>query len=150
MRLNRRACRGATVVEFAIIAPVTLLLLIGLVVGGLGIFRFQQVAHSAREASRWASVHGSDYAQETGNPAAAATDVYSQGILPNAAGLDPSQLTYAVTWNTTNSPYHQTTVNGQTVKVTNTVAVTVTYQWIPEAFLGGITLSSTSVAVMSY
>ena len=147
-RYHRR--RAATVVEVAVVAPATFLLLLGLLIGGLGIFRYQQVAHLARDASRWAAVHGSDYAQETGNPAATAADVYNQVIAPNATGLDLSKLTYSVTWNTSNSPYSTTTVNGQTTKVTNTVTVTVTYQWIPEAFLGGITVSSTSVSVMSY
>ncbi len=72
---------------------------------------------------------------------------------PNYAadGLLASQpanqvLTYSVTWNSSNSQFH--TVSGN--KVANTVTVTVTYHWIPEAFLGGITLSSTSVCVMSY
>jgi hypothetical protein len=41
-------------------------------------------------------------------------------------------------------------VNNQVVPVTNLVTVTVTYLWIPEAFLGGITISSTSVMPMSY
>ena len=31
-----------------------------------------------------------------------------------------------------------------------TVTVTLTYRWVPEAFLGGVTLSSTSVMPMSY
>ncbi len=150
MRYNRGPHRGATTVELAVIGPTMFLLLIGLLVGGLGIFRYQQVAHTAREASRWAAVHGSDYAQETGNAAATAADVYNQAIAPNAAGLDLSQLTYSVTWNTTNSPSHTATVSGQTVNVTNTVTVTVTYHWIPEAYLGGVNMSSTSVSVMSY
>jgi Flp pilus assembly protein TadG len=137
-------------VEFAVVGPVTFLLLIGLLVGGLGVFRYQATAYTAREASRWAAVHGTDYALETGNAAATAADVYNQAIAPNATGLQLSQLSYSVTWNTNNSPYHTTTVNGQTVKVTNTVAVTVTYHWIPEAYLGGMSLSSTSVSVMSY
>jgi Flp pilus assembly protein TadG len=150
MNLKRRPRRGATVVEVAFIAPVILLLLIGLLVGGLGVFRYQQVAHAAREASRWAAVHGSDYAQETGNPAATANDVYTQAVVPNVTGLDADKLTCSVTWDTNKSPYHTATVNGQTRKITNTVSVTITYQWLPEAYLGGVTLRSTSVAVMSY
>jgi Flp pilus assembly protein TadG len=145
--LHRRA---ATTVEFAFIGSVTFLLLMGLLIGGLGILRYQQIAHLARDAARWTSVHGADYAKETGNSAATATDVYNQVISPNAIGLDLSQLTYSVTWNTSNSPYQTNTVNGQTVKVTNTVTVTLNYQWLPEAFLGGVNMSSTSVVVMSY
>jgi Flp pilus assembly protein TadG len=150
MRLNHRLRRGATIVEFAVVGPLVFLLLIGLLVGGLGIFRYQEVAYTAREASRWASVHGSDYAQETGKSAATAADVYNQAIAPKATSLQLNQLSYSVSWNTNNSPYHTSIVNGQSVKTTNTVTVTVSYHWIPEAFLGGMNLSSTSVSVMSY
>ena len=126
------------------------MLLIGLVVGGLGVFRYQQVASLARNASRWSSVHGTQYASFTGLPAATATDVYNNAIVPYAAGLEPSKLTYSVTWNTSNSPSYTTVVNGSSVPVANTVAVAVNYQWLPEAFLGATTLSNSSVSVMSY
>jgi Flp pilus assembly protein TadG len=150
MRVNRLHCArsGATMVEFAIVAPITFLLLLGLLIGGLGIFRYQQVARLSRDAARWASVHGTQYALDTKNPAATAQDVYNQAIAPNAAGLDLSKLTYSVTWNTSNSPYHAATVNGQQVKVANTVTVSINYQWIPETFLGALNLSSTTVSVM--
>jgi hypothetical protein len=95
-------------------------------------------------------VHGTQYANDTKNPAATPTDVYNQVIVPNATALDLTQMQCSVTWSPTNSPYHTATVNGQQVKVANTVTVTITYQWVPEAFLGGITLTSTSVTVMSY
>jgi Flp pilus assembly protein TadG len=150
MRLRHQPRPAATIVEFAVVAPVTFLLLLGLLIGGLGIFRYQQVARLARDATRWASVHGTQYAKDTKKPAATAQDVYDQVISPNATALDLSRMTYSVTWNTSNSPYHTATVNGQQVKVANTVTVTITYHWVPEAFLGGITLSSTSVSVISY
>jgi Flp pilus assembly protein TadG len=141
---------GAAVVEFAVIAPITFLLLLGLLIGGLGIFRYQQVARLSRDAARWASVHGTQYALDTKKPAATAQDVYNQVIAPNAATLDLSKLTYSVTWNSSNSPYHVATVNGQQVKVANIVTVSITYHWIPETFLGAVNLSSTTVSVMSY
>jgi Flp pilus assembly protein TadG len=137
-------------VEFAVAASATFLILLGLVIGGLGIFRYQQVARLARDASRWASVHGTQYALDTKNPAATSQDVYNLAIVPNATGLDLSHLTYSVKWNTSNSPFHTSTVNGQQVNVANTVTVTITYKWIPETFLGTINLGSTSVSVMSY
>jgi Flp pilus assembly protein TadG len=137
-------------VEFAVVGSATFLILLGLLIGGLGIFRYQQVARLAQDASRWASVRGTQYAQDTKNPAATAQDVYNQAIAPSATGLDLSQLTYSVTWNASNSPYQSSIVNGQQVKVANTVTVTITYQWIPEALFGGITLGSSSVSVMYY
>lgn len=150
MRLVCPTRPAATIVEFAVIASATFLILLSMLIGGLGIFRYQQVARMARDATRWASVHGTQYAKDTNNPAATQDDIYNHVIAPNATGLDLSNLTYSVTWDTSNSPYHTATVNGQPVKVANTVTVTITYQWIPEAFLGGITLSNTSVSVMSY
>ncbi|MFM7149815.1 MAG: hypothetical protein ACKO23_08230 [Gemmataceae bacterium] len=84
-------------------------------------------------------------------------DVYTQVIAPNAVGLDLSRLTYSVTGFdgqplgiANNKTYRTTTVNGQTVYMSNTVSVTINYQWIPEAYLGGITMSSTAVCVISY
>ena len=150
MHKRRTVRRGATIVEFAIVAPLTFLLLIGLLVAGLGVFHFQQVAMMAREASRWASVHGTDYAAVTGKAAASSTDVYNQAIKPYAVGLDLNHLTYTVTWDTSNRPWHEATVNGESVQISNTVTVTVNYNWIPQAYLGAINLTSTSKSVMSF
>ena len=141
--------RGATIVEMAIVGPLVFMLLVGLLVGSLGVFRYQQIARLARDASRWASVHGTSYASDTKLTAATSTDVYNTAIQPYAQGLDLTKLGYTVTWSTSNSPSHKVTVNNQTIKVANTVTVTITYQWIPVAYLGGATMSSTSVDVMS-
>jgi hypothetical protein len=67
-----------------------------------------------------------------------------------AVGLDLSQLSYSITYNTSNAPSHIDIVNGNVTPFGNTVKVTLTYNWIPEAFLGGITLTSTSETLMSY
>jgi Flp pilus assembly protein TadG len=150
-RLNQQRRQGTTAVECAMILPVVLILLFGLLIGGLGIFRYQEVAALAREAARYASVHGAQYQSETGYTAATAQDIYNNAIAPNMVGLDPSKLSYSVSWNTDNHPYHTVTnSSGQVVAVTNTVTVTISYQWIPEAYLGGVTLTSTSVMPMSY
>ncbi len=151
--MRHRRCkhrRGAAAVEFAVIGSAAVMIVIGLLIGGLGVFRYQQVASLARRASRWASVHGTSYAAATNLSAATATDVYNNAIKPYAAGLNTSDLTYSVTWNTSNSPSYTAVVSGNTVSVANTVAVTVNYQWLPEAFVGAKTLSSSSVSVMSY
>ena len=144
------ARRGAVSVETAVVFPVAILLLLGLVVGGMGIFRYQQVAWLAREGARYASVRGTDYAKEvSGAKAATKQDVYNNVILPNATVLDTSKLSYDVTWNSTNSAY--TVTNNYSKPKGNTVSVTVTYTWIPEIFfVGPITLSSTSTLPMSY
>jgi Flp pilus assembly protein TadG len=131
--------RAATVVETAIVLPVVVLFLFGILVGAMGIYRFQEVASLAREATRWASVHGSLYAQETGKSAATADDVYKKAILPKAISLDPSKLSYTVTWTPNNQP-----PKGK-------VTVTVSYQWFPELFLvGPLNLTSSSTMQMCY
>ena len=150
MRLRSQRRSGTTIVECAVIYPLVFLLVIGLIVGALGIFRYQELASLSRRAARYASVHGTDYAKDTGNPAATPQDIYNNAIQPYAVGFTLSQMNYSVTWNASNSPYQANIVNNQPVANRNTVTVTVTYQWIPEAFLGGITLRSTSVQPMSY
>lgn len=142
--------RGVAAVEFAVVGPIVFLLLIGLISGTLGVFRYQQLSRLSRDASRWASVHGTQYATDTKKPAATAADVYAQVIQPGATGLDLSKLTYSVTWNTSNDPSRTVTTNGQSVTIANTVTVALTYQWIPEAYFSGVTMRSTSVNVMSY
>ena len=63
---------------------------------------------------------------------------------------DLSRLTYSITYDTTNDPYHVNIVNGNVVPVTNKVRVQLTYYWVPEAFLGGLTMTSTAEMSMSY
>jgi hypothetical protein len=52
-----RAPRGQTMVEFALVAPLLVLVLGGVIILGLTIFYQQQLANAAREAARWASIH---------------------------------------------------------------------------------------------
>src|SRR5262245_11391125 len=98
------ARQGASTVEFAMVAPVLLFLLFALIIGGLGIFRYHQVASLAREAARYACVRGLDYARETGNPAATQDSIRAEVILKNSVGLDPSRLSCAVSWDKSNMP----------------------------------------------
>jgi Flp pilus assembly protein TadG len=149
MRLKRKSRHAASLVEYAVIAPLMLLVILGLVIGALGVFRYQEVAALARESSRWASVHGAQYANDTGNPAATPKDVFVNVIAVRSVGLDQSKLGYSVTWNTDNGLYHSTTVNGNPMTVANTVKVTITYNWISEGYFGGVTLTSTSESVMA-
>jgi hypothetical protein len=120
--------------------------LFGLVVGGMGIFRYNQLASLSREAARYACVHGLDYERETGLPAATEESIRER-VLANAAGLDKSRLSCTVTWDKSNLPKQ---FNDDKTATTNIVIVTVTYQWLPEAYFGGVTLSSTSKMPMSF
>ena len=154
-RKTRRR-RGATVVESALVYPIAFLLVIGLIVAAFGVFRYQEVASVAREGARWASVHGYQCCQEanpntTPPPLTQASDVYTNAIKPqaDAANLDPPSLGYSVTWaDPSESPVYYNSTTGAWSR--NTVTVTITYQWIPEGYMGGITLTSTSIMPITY
>lgn len=173
MQLVRPAVRrGAHIVECAFIFSLLMLLLVGLVVAAFGVFRYQQMAYLAREAARFAAVHGGQYKQENAAAIAAGTlpDVTSAYITTNvvqanAFSLDPSALSVTVNFNMSSGSYSwddtadngarwpnsPKTVNGTTYSETNTVSVTVSYQWAPEWwFVGPITLTSTAVMPMCY
>lgn len=142
---------GGAMVEAALILPVVLLVLVGLIVGGLGVFRYLQVSSVAREASRWASVHGTQHGTEVlGAPGRAATEADIQTFVRDkAVGLDPARLSCSVRWDQSNAPVTVTSSTGD--YVINTVTVEVSYQWFPELFLTGPrTLTSRSTVPMSY
>jgi Flp pilus assembly protein TadG len=164
MIVHARRRSGATLVECAFIYPIAFLLLLGLVVGGLGIFRYQEVAHLAREGARYASTHGGKYQEEgmpqqTGVSAISSSSDLSTYLATQTTLLDPSKLQVSVSWSAAGSitpanyPSYAdstSTVPGQSI-IQNYVTVTVTYQWLPEVFLvGPITLTSTSQMAMSY
>jgi len=49
--------RGQTLVETALVLPLFLMVVFGIIVLGIGVFHQQQVANAAREATRFASIH---------------------------------------------------------------------------------------------
>ena len=151
MRRAPQRRSGATVVECAVVYPAVFPVILCLLVGAAGVFRYSQLASLTRETARYASVHGRQYAQEMKVTAPTPADIYDTVVLQREVGFDTSQLNYSITYNNSNSPYHTTLdANNNVTSIQNTVTVTLTYQWVPEEFLGGVTLSSTSVMPMSY
>ena len=161
MLLKRKTRTGSVLVETACVYPVVFMILLGIMLLGTSVFRYQQVAHISREAARWASVHGSLYAKEKYTTAATAQDVYDNAIAPQAAGMKLTGLSYSVTWNAdasgklltgpTSTVPATDPVSGLPVyvAVSNTVTVTVTYTWDTGLF-GVIPVSSTSTNTISY
>jgi hypothetical protein len=129
--------RAATAVEFAIVSSATLVMLIGVIVGALGVFRYQEVARLAREGARYAAVRGEAYSRATGQPTAVPADVHANVVLPGGVALKPALLSSNVTWSPDKQPG-------------SLVTVTVNYKWLPEAFFGVVMFSSTATMPVTY
>lgn len=65
MRLIDRSSRGQSMVELALVAPLFLMLLFGIIALGIGVFYQQQLTNAAREAARFASIHSATAPQPT-------------------------------------------------------------------------------------
>lgn len=173
LRRNRKPRKAATVVECAVVYPATFVLLLGLVIGAMGVFRYQEVASLARSAARHASTHGAQYRSDaglgTGSPGKSAGssnntfwydadplssdgadtswtgETYDKAIRPNLVALDAKYLKVQAGW---------PAVVNQADKADNwpgsRVSVTVSYQWLPELFVvGPINLTSTSTMAIT-
>ena len=125
--------RGVILLESGLIYSITLMLVLGTIVMGLGIFQYQQVAALAREGSRWAAVHGHPYLSEQGDGAIASRDVMTNAILPKVVILNTSALTI-------------TSFSMTGGKAT----LTLSYKWTPEAYFAPLTMTSTSITPILY
>lgn len=142
-RNTKTSRRGASMVEAAIILPIFLTLILGMLDLSVGVFRQHVVSQAARHGARRAIVHGKmappkttawGTAAYTGN--GDASDEIATAIKPSLTGLDPAQTTIQVQW-----------IDGSN-DVESRVRVTVSTTWTPImlALLGGqktLTASST-------
>ena len=69
MVCSRRQRLAVVSVEAAFVFPVVIFLILAIVIGSMAVFRYQEVASLAREGSRYASLHGATYQQNTGKTA---------------------------------------------------------------------------------
>jgi Flp pilus assembly protein TadG len=152
--------RGAVAVEAAVVYPVFVFVFLALVLGGVGVFRYQQVACQAREAARYASVRGGNWELETNQNSPTKQQILQQAVLPLTAGMDPTKISItvqwidqstgtAVDWDSAGKDVRSPTASG--TYITNTVRVTITYQWSPGLLeLAPANLTSTCEIPMSF
>lgn len=151
--------RAALAVETAVVLPVMLFLLLMLFIGGIGVFRYQQVACLAREGARWTSVRGGSWQIDTDGTCPTQDDILQNAVLPLAVGMDPSKVTIqvelidgitgtATSWD--NSRKNPMSLTNLSQGVTNRVRVTVNYEWAPGVLIpGSIAMASVSEIPMS-
>jgi len=132
----------------------------------MGVFRYQEVAHLAREGSRFASTHGGQYKQDgtdsaTGEPAISSSADLQAYLKSRLVALNPNYMTVTASWSAPanysprNMPSYDDTdptlVPPGQITIYNYITVTVSYQWTPNFYLTGpIVLTSTSTVAMSY
>jgi Flp pilus assembly protein TadG len=121
-------------VECAVVYPVTMLLLMGSLILGMGVFRYQQLQSLAREGARYASVCGANYAAANGSVATTSTVLsHVQAMAVGLSGLNCTGVSYT-----------------STTQLPATVTVTLTYTWTPEGFYQPVTWTATSTEIVTY
>ena len=108
---SRRGCRGQSMVEFALILPVIVVMIFGCLQVGLAFFNYEQVASAANAGARAAAVN------RGGDPTGAAQAAAKK--FAATLGLADSQI--AVSYASTGSP------PGASWSYPGTVTVTVSY-----------------------
>lgn len=109
LRSTRNSRPGATIVESAVVYPLTFFLILSLIIGAMGIFRYQEMAALAREASRYASTHGASYRKDAGLPT---------GTAGTAAGTAPADVGTTVLWYQTHPTQASGTYSTQWADIT--------------------------------
>jgi Flp pilus assembly protein TadG len=101
---DRRSERGQSLVEFALLLPIMLLIITGLIDVSRAVWEENTLAYAAREGTRYLIVHGSN-----GAPATDPTDVNdpvtttAKNVVKSAA-IGVANVTVTVTWPTNNGP----------------------------------------------
>lgn len=99
-RRLRRAGKehGSNFVEAALMLPVLLSMMFGIVGFGHALYTYHFVSNVAREATRWASVRGYTCTLLSGGCPAAATDVQAYVCSVSGMGLNSANITATTTW----------------------------------------------------
>jgi Flp pilus assembly protein TadG len=102
---RRRSERGSTSVEVALVLPIVVLFVFGIVQFSTLTFNLNDSAYGVTEGARYAAVHGATSVQ----PCSAA-EVKSI-VLASMPGIPASVVTVTTTWNPDNSPGSVVTVS---------------------------------------
>jgi Flp pilus assembly protein TadG len=139
---SRRWLRGQTYTEFMMVVLPTLALMFGIVSFGMVVYTYSFLSNAARDAVRYAIVHGSK------STSPATSDSIQSFVRGEAKGLQASSITVSSCWNP-QAPPNQCpgpTGNNAPGKV---VSVQVSYNYHPFYPFNDVTLPLTSSAQMT-
>ena len=123
---------GIALVEFALILPILILLLVGILDTGRAVNAYVTISNASREGARYVAL----------NPTAAPSAIKSNAVLPHTQQLDPGSVAVSVTYSgnvTSNAcPVATTTAPpAASPPATIPVRVDVTYPWSAATFFIG-------------
>lgn len=125
---------GASTVELALVLPVLLLLLIGILDSARAINAYVTISNASREGAHYAALH----------PTAAPSAIKSAAVIPHAQQLDPASIGVSVTYSDANvksasCPVPTTTAPpaGSPTPTTIPIRVDVLYPWSAATFFVG-------------
>jgi Flp pilus assembly protein TadG len=135
MTLRRmvRSSEGVALVEFALVVPVLLLVLVGILDTGRAVNAYVTISNASREGARYAAL----------NPTAVPAAIKSSAVVPHAQQLDPAGIAVSVTYNasvtSTSCPVATTTPppTSSPAPTTIPVRVDVSYPWSAATFFIG-------------
>jgi hypothetical protein len=95
MRGRRERAGAQALVEFALVFPIAVIVLFGIIVLGLYVFYQQQITNVARESARWAAIHSSTSIC----PTVGWRDPQPPGVYPNPNTCDgPNNPNDTIPW----------------------------------------------------
>lgn len=131
-RAAATSSEGVALVEFALVVPVLILLLAGILDTGRAVNAYVTISNASREGAHYAAL----------NPTAPPSAVRSSAVLPHAQQLDPSgvavSITYSADVTSSACPVTSTTPPpASSPPTTIPVRVDVTYPWSAATFFIG-------------
>jgi Flp pilus assembly protein TadG len=142
--------RGVTLVEQALILPVLLALMFGVIDMSRALYTYHYVSYIAREATRWASVRSGNL---NGGPVdQTAVDAFVRNV--DGMGLDKNQFTTSLDFlrppnGTPLCPVAGSDTANEKPGCIVQVTVTYNYQFIMPFMPNGITMSSASQMIIT-
>jgi Flp pilus assembly protein TadG len=142
MACRSRGClRGQTYVEFLMVVLPTLLIIFGVVSFAMTIYTYSFLSNAARDAVRYAIVHGAK------STSPATSDAIQTFVRNEAQGLSQSSITVSSCWNPQAPPNQCPGPTGNNAPG-KAVSVTVSYSFHPLYPFAKVTLPLSSSAQM--